>query len=660
MSKNDIIIEMKPTCALIGCVSAGKSTFMNSLFANSYSDTKIRRTTMIPQVYIQSNKNKTNTDSLIKKNRDINNEFLNGKKELTDQTCQEIIHYVDPLFDFLEVSENFNLKIYDIPGLNDSKSKTIYYNWISKNFYKFDIIFYVVDVQSSMNTSDERDIIKMIIQNIKKEQTRGHEVKLNVILNKCDDININDNDEIELDDEHCELLDQVKNIVNEEFKNNQLESYHWILSPLSSRDSFTCRTLQKNPTMNIDKQIRNKIGLEYIGKIKWKSMTETQKDREIGKIVTSKSFEEKLKECGFYQFRKNINTNYLDYKSVMLFLLNKFKLLLGKFDKIEIDYTVLSDQNINTNISWQNGFVDHVNIFSDIIRLIEDEYSNKSVDGLINDFYKYIVEFIDKKLDQWINNTLPSRNSGSNNYTPEVFSDEKTFNKKQIIKETINYFNSELPDYYNMNAKVWLNALCEEQNDYLINQFNSQFSDTINVLNLEKSLQRLKNNSCDKKYYLKIINKFIDNCDKSKYYLEKTSSNHSQSLDTKNIKELIDLINDLPNKYQLSKQDIINFTQKIFNSQIEYYLDNLSLRSLAIILYSSIITQIENIFIMDKNIIFTNLQLRKFLLNLKNKINLSLMLLNNDKCLIKEVNNIDLVKEGENLIIFNYLYQLIK
>ena len=40
--------------AIIGTVSSGKTTLMNSLFVNQYSDMKIKRTTMTPQVYYET------------------------------------------------------------------------------------------------------------------------------------------------------------------------------------------------------------------------------------------------------------------------------------------------------------------------------------------------------------------------------------------------------------------------------------------------------------------------------------------------------------------------------------------------------------------------------------------------------------------------------
>ena len=39
--------------AILGAVSAGKSTLLNSVFSETYSQCKIIRTTMVPQVYYE-------------------------------------------------------------------------------------------------------------------------------------------------------------------------------------------------------------------------------------------------------------------------------------------------------------------------------------------------------------------------------------------------------------------------------------------------------------------------------------------------------------------------------------------------------------------------------------------------------------------------------
>ena len=58
------MISNKIRIAIVGPVSAGKSTVLNSLFVEQYSDMKIRRTTMLPQVYTETNDDTNNIDNI--------------------------------------------------------------------------------------------------------------------------------------------------------------------------------------------------------------------------------------------------------------------------------------------------------------------------------------------------------------------------------------------------------------------------------------------------------------------------------------------------------------------------------------------------------------------------------------------------------------------
>ena len=43
-------------------------------------------------------------------------------------------------------------------------------NWVKENFYKFDVIIHVVDIQSALNTEGENKILELITDCIKKEK----------------------------------------------------------------------------------------------------------------------------------------------------------------------------------------------------------------------------------------------------------------------------------------------------------------------------------------------------------------------------------------------------------------------------------------------------------------------------------------------------------
>ena len=64
--------------AILGPISAGKSTLLNGLFCDTFSDMKRKRTTMLPQIYQITNDNKKYMSSaeISTLNTKINNEIL--------------------------------------------------------------------------------------------------------------------------------------------------------------------------------------------------------------------------------------------------------------------------------------------------------------------------------------------------------------------------------------------------------------------------------------------------------------------------------------------------------------------------------------------------------------------------------------------------------
>ena len=85
----DSLPRISIKCAILGCVSAGKSTLVNAILVNKLSDTKIKRTTMLPQVYLECLSSK-NMNEILKQNNQVNNDILNGKVKLTLENCKNI------------------------------------------------------------------------------------------------------------------------------------------------------------------------------------------------------------------------------------------------------------------------------------------------------------------------------------------------------------------------------------------------------------------------------------------------------------------------------------------------------------------------------------------------------------------------------------------
>ena len=149
---------------LVGCVSSGKSTILNTMFCEDLAQTKIKRTTMTPCIFIETYKNGTSFENINKDITEKNNKLIKKSESSSKPKASDY----DPLLfkvDKINIdccSKSKLLTIFDIPGLNDARTKDIYYNYLRNTFSLFNIVIFIVDINSGINTSDEVDILKFI------------------------------------------------------------------------------------------------------------------------------------------------------------------------------------------------------------------------------------------------------------------------------------------------------------------------------------------------------------------------------------------------------------------------------------------------------------------------------------------------------------------
>ena len=244
--------------AIIGAVSAGKSTLTNALFVEQYSDMNIKRTTTMPQVYYSSNDINLfdNIKNIRENNRLINEKYMYDTSkgiELKYEDIQEIKYIVPPVYDFINL-KSCNLVIHDLPGLNDSMTKAVYHKYVISSFSKYDIIIFVIDIFSSLNTSDEIDILKLILHAMKSNKEQYNlDCKLIILLNKCDELE-KDNitqEYLPSDTELLGMVKQVKNIV----ETNKKEIYSGAIIDIicvSCEDAYIYRMYSRNHDTKLD------------------------------------------------------------------------------------------------------------------------------------------------------------------------------------------------------------------------------------------------------------------------------------------------------------------------------------------------------------------------------------------------------------------------
>ena len=199
--------------AIIGSISAGKSTLLNALFSNTLSDMKRKKTTTNPQIYQTINSGVVDTEEKIKQlNTGSNNEIFKFHEpgEYNNLHIKELLYYVKPINDFIKLTDkNATYSILDMPRLDSlGDDNKIYYDYLLQNSHKIDIYILIFDINSVLNIIEEENILK----EINKYITKNNHGYVHVLINKCDDIVFND-DKLTFSDKVKELYEiSIENV----------------------------------------------------------------------------------------------------------------------------------------------------------------------------------------------------------------------------------------------------------------------------------------------------------------------------------------------------------------------------------------------------------------------------------------------------------------
>lgn len=381
--------------AICGAISAGKSTLLNSLFVSQYSDMKIKRTTMTPQVYYENQKIDSTLNKKIREQNTLINKTLLEKGEKGEQVVlddiQETTYVVPPVHKLVSLQSNVMLTIYDIPGLNDG-TNGIYYEYLNQNFHKFDIILFIIDINSGLNTTDEVKILETILQKCKENYDKYQIYnKLLVLANKCDDMSIDtsvtvvddghEETNFLLDEEFTEMYDQIKTIVNQKVE-KIFPKLEYSISPISCEDSYIYRMYDRNPEYDLDIKHVNKFGYYEYGKSKWNRLSDEAKKAKIQQLMKDLDIDDTLNLCGFNQFRNKLS-NYLKPQDQYNYLLNhilyklnqikNYNIIDIKSDIKEFDLYFNRIKELNIIFNYENEFTKFIKIINNYLINYENE-----------------------------------------------------------------------------------------------------------------------------------------------------------------------------------------------------------------------------------------------------------------------------------------------
>ena len=172
--------------ALLGYVSAGKTTVLNALLQGKFSEVSMRRTTAgvnFFRVYAPTKSSTLEPDNLRTAEHTLHeitndNARLRQAKEIQESTFDIAID--EPL---CEMHKDTKLVLVDIPGLNEAGSKDMYRDYVNSKWDTFDCVIVVMDVVQGVNTEEQVQLLELV----KKNLMNNKNLPVIVLCNKVDD-----------------------------------------------------------------------------------------------------------------------------------------------------------------------------------------------------------------------------------------------------------------------------------------------------------------------------------------------------------------------------------------------------------------------------------------------------------------------------------------
>jgi GTPase Era involved in 16S rRNA processing len=482
--------------ATIGSVSVGKSTLLNALFVKQLSTTKMKRTTVLPSLFIENEQESLQFDvkqireNIDNKNKELITNTENDEYNLTLNDCSVITYYVSKIFDITNpINPEIKLEIFDIPGLDDRKTKDVYFEWVKQNFHNFDIIFFVTKIDSGLNTTGEMEILQKIVENISiQKKIYDRTVYLIPIINKCDNMFYNTVTKRmefnESNEEYYDIINQVNNIIETEFAKYEIQSYTKAVL-LSTEEMFIYRSIYESNDIELNDKYINKIAINEYGKTKWNSYQKCDSYvkyiQELLDYLRSQKdkYYEYMQSCGYTLFNETLNNILVS--NTIEFLKGHIKYEITKrptLDELEnysnlMIYFYNAEKKIN-NLFNSDVFITKNTLGLDIKKYIDDldflTIKFEKTLYLLTKVTKKNINFIDK-----LNKTLLKINTIYDSFELILDIESKNYLQKIINNISINILLNYICIGFNINMQLKLSDLqlliCK------INKLKSYFTD---------------------------------------------------------------------------------------------------------------------------------------------------------------------------------------
>jgi GTPase SAR1 family protein len=309
--------------ALLGYVSVGKTTVLNALLQDKFSEVSMRRTTAGVNFFRISTRSTNSKDK-----KPDGYEFAGGPKspkKVDDKVAAEVTEDEEEEWSMIvddpktaestleeitadnselrktnkiqektfnieldgprcEMRKDTKLTIVDVPGLNEAGTKAVYKEYVSDKWETFDCVVVVMDAEKGVNTEEQVELLHFVKDNLEKKKR----VPVIVLCNKVDDPEAK-----ELMDLVQEVREQVEKIFEVGNRSQALQQVlepskakagndqepcdtYPIFIPLSAGNAFAYRTasrLRLEEFKTLDIALIDKLGRDEVGNFKWKKLS---------------------------------------------------------------------------------------------------------------------------------------------------------------------------------------------------------------------------------------------------------------------------------------------------------------------------------------------------------------------------------------------------
>ncbi len=403
----------------VGGVSTGKSTILNAVFSEQLTQCKIKRTTMVPTIYVENDVIEYDQTAIYKTISDKNQEMIEKSENgipISKDDYQELIFNVGKLD--INILPDAFVNVYDIPGLNDARTKNIYYEYLETNFHKFNMVIFLVDIHSGLNTSDEIDILNFITNNTKYQMEKNNrKIFTLVVVNKADDMQFNEEThKLEFTGEMKEMYEQVQKTIHDEFKRKQVESQLIDIIPLCAIDAYLYRMVQKHGhKFKLTPEQILKIGINENGK-KFSTLKPDVQEKKVYEILNDENFiDTMIQLSGFSQFEEILNTFLNENDTGKSIRIDNLLYDLRKLPTIK--YHMRSSKSWFNLEDFKYIVNEYIKIYKNVKKIDMEMYKqlnndmNKEIEEILNCFiynWSFDKQILLDKYDEFINDIIIS------------------------------------------------------------------------------------------------------------------------------------------------------------------------------------------------------------------------------------------------------------